>query len=329
MSAAAVGLLALVIADPAPCLLRDPSVLAPPPVLGAFGDARASAVCPPDRVRASELPLHVPPPGSRKRETAPGPFTCEDDGCWAWAGVGERRAMVGAAAVLDVWNPAVGPGEHSLAELALRGGPDLREVLEIGWTVSPRLHPDGRPILLVQRWSAGRLRDGTGGLHPWSSAFAPGMDLSAWIGRSIRVGWLHREGRWWAWFEGGWLGWYDDDDFADPFPVAGAAQWFGEVFFGGLRPTLAMGNGRHATDAGAARFGGLCTMGPGDTRCTAPRTLWPRVTDRAAYGLVVEGTDGFRYGGPGEPVARPRPPPSSASEGTPSARGTSAPSPPR
>ena len=203
------------------------------------------------------------PPVERPLEAPPG-HQCAPHGCWAWAGVGERRALVAAGAELDVFAPEVGPGEHSLVELVVQGGADLRDAIEIGWTVSPRKKPDGRPVLLVQRWSRGELLPGTGGFHPWSSGFAAGMDLSPWIGRSIRVGWRLSERRWWAWFEGAWLGWYDADDWSPPFRSAGAAQWFGEVFFTGALPTIPMGNGRHAREPGSAQIRSLCSMGPED-----------------------------------------------------------------
>ncbi|HZJ55168.1 MAG TPA: neprosin family prolyl endopeptidase, partial [Myxococcaceae bacterium] len=238
---------------------------------------------------------------------------CQAHGCWTWAGLGERRAITAAAARLDVFRPEVGAGEHSLAEIAVRAGSELRDVMEIGWTVSPRQRLDGRPILFVQRWVNGVLRDGAGGFRSWSSSDAPGMDLSPWIGRSIHVGWLLWEDRWWAWFEGGWLGFYGPEQWESPPRVAGAVQWFGEVFFT-RTPSVPMGNGRHASDTGAARFTALCSMGPGEQRCSPPRGGWPRVTDAARYGLVFEEPDRFRYGGPGD--VRPRPPPSSTSEGT-------------
>ena len=320
MSAALFGLLALVLTDGERCLLRDPAVLAPPALLGPARDDRPEDLCPAERVRLGELPLLTAPAAVPSRGDR-GRFVCEQDGCWAWAGLGERGALSGAAATLEVWNPAAGPTEHSLAELALRGGPELREILEIGWTVSPRHRADGRPILLVQRWAGGRLQEGSGGLHPWSSAYAPGMDLSAWIGRTIRVGWLRWEGRWWAWFEGSWIGWYGEEE-GGPFEVASAVQWFGEVFFAGSRSDLRMGNGRHAQETGAARFRELCTLSRGEERCTPPHSLWPQVTDAAVYGLALEAPDRFRYGGTGVlATLRPRPPPSSASEGTPPATG--------
>jgi len=319
-----IGVVALLLSDAGQCLLRDPAVLAPATTpLGPARDGRSKDPCPPDRVRASELPMRgaqlavVPRSGN-----GGGRFECEPDGCWAWAGVGHRGALTGAAATLEVWSPPAHGTEHSLAELALRGGAGLGEVLEIGWAVSPRYREDGRPFLLVRRWVAGKLEQGSGRLHPWSSAFAPGMDLSPWIGRTVRVGWLRWEGRWWAWFEGSWIGWYDADD-GDPFEVASTAQWFGEVFFTGGQPTIAMGNGRNAKEADAARFRDLCTVSQGKDRCTPPPSLWPQATDSTLYGVVLEGPDGFRYGGAGAVSAtlRPRPPPSSASGETPPATG--------
>ena len=320
MSSTLLGLLALVLAQGERCSLRDGAVLAPPALLGPSRDTGVTDFCPPDRVRAGELPVRAMQATVAPRSDPAG-FVCERDGCWAWAGVGQRGTLTGAAASLEVWDPMVGPAEHSLAELALRGGPDLREVLEIGWTVSPRQRADGQPILLVQRWVGGRLQAGSGGLHPWSSAYAPGMDLSGWIGRTIRVGWLRWEGRWWAWFEGSWIGWYGGED-GRQFDVANVAQWFGEVFFTGSRPALPMGTGRHPSETGAARIREICTVGPGAERCMLPRSLWPQVTDSALYGLALEGPDGFRYGGAGVAASlRPRPPPSSASGGMPPATG--------
>ena len=324
MTVAAVGLLALVIANPTPCLLRDPSVHAPPPILGAFRDARVTDVCPPERVRASKSAETVPSPGThaarrgvatRARTTVAGRGQASaSGGCWS-EGRGPRSVEPGGGP----------PASTRWPSLAVRGGPNLREVLENrldGVTATAPRRTAHPPRAALQ---SGRLRDGTGGLHPWSSAFAPGMDLSAWIGRSIQVGWLRSEGRWWASFEGGWLGWYEDEGLASPFPVAGAAQWFGEVFFGGPRPALDMGNGRHATAVDAARF--PCALHGGARRGAVPcsaHSLAPadrprRVRPRGRGG-------GSRRRGPGEPAARPRPPPSSASEGTPSARETSAPS---
>ena len=312
------GLAAMVSASPSTCLLRDPSVSPPPTLFGRLRTEDRRDPCPPDRVRDSELPLVDAPPSDRSADAPPG-VRCAPHGCWAWAGVGERRALRAAGAELDVFAPAVGPGEHSLIELSVHGGPDLRDVIEIGWTVSPRKRPDGRPVLLVQRWSHGELLPGTGGFHPWSSGFAAGMDLSPWLGRSIQVGWRLWEGRWWAWFEGAWLGWYEADAWSPPFRGAAAAQWFGEVFFTGATPAIGMGNDRHASEPDAARVRSLCSMGPEEERCGPPRSIWPRLTDSARYGVVVEAADRFRLGGSGE--IRPRPPPSSASEGTPPATG--------
>jgi hypothetical protein len=325
-----IALLALGLPGAAVCLARDAAVVPPTAVFDSFRSNEGEDPCLPHQVRATEPTEPLQPPVWRT--DAPVPlYDCEADGCWGWAGVGERAPLSGAGASIEVWQPEVGPGEHSLAALSIRGGEHMEEVLEIGWAVSPRRRPDGRPFLLVQRWSGGELLPHAGGFRAWSSGYAAGMDLSPWIGRSIRVGWFLDGDRWWAWFEGAWLGWFPVDAWKPPLRVGRTAQWFGEVFFTGPSPTRAMGNGRHASAKDAARFDGLCTVKPGGARCRPPGALVRRVTDPERYGYILESSTRFRYGGPGAPAAEvtPRRPPSSASGETPAERGTSGTSPPR
>ena len=80
---------------------------------------------------------------------------------------------------------------------------------------------------------------------------------------------------------------------------------------------------------GRAEFRRICVVPAPGEACRPFSPAWTEVTSSALYSVQGEG-DGFRYGGPGATAAlTPRPPPSSASGGTPPATGTSAPSPPR
>jgi len=324
------GLIALAVGSPEGCLQRPPEVLPPPAVFGSFRADAASDPCSPDRIRRSELPDSVPASPPRAAPPLSG-FACEAQGCWAWAGWGDRREVIGAAAAIEVWQPEVEPDGHSLAEVAIRGGPELNDIVEIGWSVAPRANGDRRPHLLVRRWFEGIPCEGTCGFRAWSSRFAAGTDLSPWIGRAIRIGWLSWEGRWWAWFEGGWLGWFEAEAWREPYRRGRAAQWFGEVFFTTPGPSVGMGSGQRPPSARAARISDVCDVAPGDRTCRARPSRLPRVTDSKVYALMPESDSAFRYGGPGVTAADIKllPPPSAANGGTPPATETSAPSPPR
>jgi hypothetical protein len=324
------GLIALALGSPEGCLSRLPEVSPPPAVFGPFRREAPTDSCPPDRIRRSELPESVPTSRSGAAPPLSG-YNCEPQGCWAWAGWGDRREVIGAAASIEVWRPEVEPDGHSLAEVAIRGGPELTDIVEIGWSVAPRVNGDRRPHLFVKRWLDGVPCEGSCGFRGWSSGFAAGMDLSPWIGKSIQVGWLSWEGRWWAWFEGAWLGWFDADSWSVPYRRGQAAQWFGEVFFTTPRSSVPMGSGLRPPAAKAARISGICDVAPGELTCQARRSRLPRVTDARVYALQSESDSAFRYGGPGEAASdvTPLPPPGAASAGTPPGTETSGPSPPR
>ena len=310
------------------CALRPPEVLPPPSLFAARRD-EGPEVCPPERVRASELPVELAPPAQLGAAVDTSP-DCEPQGCWAWAGWGDRRRLRGAAASLEVHAPSAPPGAHSSAEVVIRGGPAFSDIVEIGWTVAPRRHPDGQPHLLVQRWVDGQPCEGSCGFRPWSSAHAAGMSLAPWVGRAIRVGWLYAEGRWWAWFEGGWLGYYEAQLWDGRFVEGSVAQWFGEVLLTGDRRATAMGNGLGADNPKAARIFDVCDVPPAGESCVERPLRTARISAPHLYSIRRQTPGAFRYGGSGTlaDLTPPRPP-SSTSEETPAATETSGASPPR
>jgi hypothetical protein len=142
------------------------------------------------------------------------------------------------------------------------------------------------------------------------------MSLARWKGKEVALGWLLDRGRAWAWADGEWLGSFGIDG-EDQHPVARVAQWFGEVFFVRPPPRIPMGNGLPADAPAAARISAVCDVPAGEAICKVRRERLPRVSEPEVYSLWTASDGGFRYGGP----LRPRPPPSSASGGTPSATG--------
>jgi len=324
------GLVGLLLGGPVQCAPRSVGLVPPPVALlaKAGGPSRTAAACPPGE--ALELvprsPDALPPPSADISEVE----DCRTQGCWAWAGWNDRRRMRGTAARLSVEVPPTSSPAHSLAEVSLHWGEQGEEIVEIGWEVAPRKYGDGDPHLFVHRFVGGRACENGCPFQRWSARLAPGMSLAPWTGAELPLGWLLWQGRAWAWADGEWLGAFDLG--SGVTPVAIAAQWFGEVFFLQPPPRVPMGNGRPAADPAAARVRDVCDVPEGAETCVVRPIRLPRVTRPATYGLRVDGPGAFRYGGPGEAPGAPltpRPPPSSASEGTPPARGTSAPSPPR
>lgn len=303
------------VADEAPPATPAPAVGVPEPPACPQGLARR-AIFGDTAVAAAEAD-----PSAPRREG------CLADGCWYHAGRSEWVVADGAAARLDVERPAVPRGAHSLAEIAVRGARLPKNSIEIGWSVSPTLFGDSEPHLFVHRWIAGEPCTGDCGWRQRGRRWAPGISLTTVVGQPLSVGWQFHRGRWWAFVEEEWIGYFEDEEWASSFRRGRLIQWFGEVFASGDPPGIPMGNGRLAEDPGAARFRRLCLIVDG--RCRPFSPSWAEVTRVALYSVAPD-DDGFRYGGPGEPTAvRPRPPPSSASGGTPPATGRSTPSPPR
>ena len=318
----------LLLASGPPCEPRVRGVTPPPAevfaVLGAplldgsaFPEGRVPML--PPTSPPEPLPIHA-----KDRAVPEG---CLRNGCWAWAGWNDRRAMRGAGARLSIEAPEVSGRDHSLADVSLQWGPDGQEIVEVGWEVSPGRYHDNAPHLFVQRWVRGRPCEAGCSFFRWSGRLAPGMSLAPWIGKDLAVGWLLREGRAWAWADGEWLGAFE---LGEDAPVtANVAQWFGEVF--SLEPTwqVPMGTGQHPDLADAATIGSVCDVPESGAGCVVRATRFARVTRPDIYLMVRNGPGGFAYGGPVGPAGvTPRPPPSSASEGTPPATGRSATSPP-
>ena len=241
---------------------------------------------------------------------------CAAQGCWAWVGWNDCRPVRGAAARLSIEAPAITGVDHSLAEVALQWGRAEHEIVEIGWEVAPHRHGDAAPHLFVHRWIRGRPCSGPCGFQRWSRRLWPGMSLARWRGKELAVGWLLRESRAWAWADGEWLGSFLVDT-GDPPHVASVAQWFGEVFFVRPPPRTPMGNGLPANAPGAARITSVCDVPEGGATCKVRPERFPRLSEPDVYSLWTGSDGGFRYGGP----LTPRPPPSSASGGTPPATG--------
>ncbi len=309
--------LGLLLAAEPRCEVRRTGAAPPPPgVFARLGKPvlDGAMVCP---VGTVPVPAPLPPVPELPPRPAPAAdeHDCTPEGCWAWAGWNDRRPMRGAGARLSIETPAVAAPDHALTEIALQWGRAEQDIVELGWEVAPRRHGDPQPRLFVHRWVQGKACASPCGFEISSRRLWLDMPLGRWIGKELAVGWLLWEGRAWAWVDGEWLGSFPLGP--DAPRIAPVAQWFGEVFFVRTPPRVPMGNGLAADSSGAARMTSVCDVPEQGVHCVVRPERFPRVSQPDAYSMRTEADGGFRYGGP----LRPRPPPSSASEGTPPATG--------
>ena len=139
------------------------------------------------------------------------------------------------------------------------------------------------------------------GWQQWSRTYFPGMNLSAAVGREVYVGYVLWQGNWWAWFDNQWLGYFPGSVWSGTFTRTSVLQWFSELAsHNGTPPLTDMGNGRHPTNAGAARMSALCDVAAADWTCWIRDRQTIDATRPRYYDIVHTGFGRVRYGGPGE-----------------------------
>jgi hypothetical protein len=243
---------------------------------------------------------------------------------WSRAGARWNGTNRGLAARILVIRPRVAPGEHALVELSAQLGASPPHAAELGLRVSPTDHGDPDPHLFVFAWAAGRRTcyDGCG----WADAstdLRPGDSLGSRVGTEVTLGLVLVDGAWWAWMDDRWLGAFSPEIWSSAFTEADGLQWFGEVYTNDPPARSEMGTGVGASVPGAATIRGLCRVPWDRWVCEEERSVAPFADGPSRYGAVRWPDGSLTYGGPGAAPdsLRPRPPPSSASGGTPGATG--------
>jgi hypothetical protein len=229
-------------------------------------------------------------------------------GCYYYALAASYRTVYGGGMTFSVHRPAyvrLGGAGHTLAELALQGGANNGDIVEVGWNVSTDQYGDADPHLFVFHWLGG---DGTCydacGWQQMSRVFYPGQNLSAFIGRDLSVGYRLHDGDWWVWVDNEWLGYFPGALWSNPFRQAALTQWFGEVSAdNGIPPRTHMGTGAFPVEASAARMSYLCSILENEGPCVLSDQHFINVNPPQAaryYGIEDLGASAVRYGGPGQ-----------------------------
>jgi hypothetical protein len=146
-----------------------------------------------------------------------------------------NRPSIGATGAFTQDAPYVAPGDfHSLAELAVGDRDSLgqiRNLIEVGWTVEPGIFGDLNPHLFVFYWVNGCPGGYDRNFTPVNGArFHPGMIVHVTdtpVAHGIRYD--QQQDRWWVFYDNQWIGYFRGDLWNGLFRSSEFAEWFGEV----------------------------------------------------------------------------------------------------
>ncbi len=227
--------------------------------------------------------------------------------CFYYANSAEQRTADGGGMTFLIENPAVDnsgdAGGHSIAEIAVQGGPNHGHDVEMGWSVSPDQFGDDKPHLFIYHWiNWTQTCYNTCGWNQYSNTYSPGMDLTPLVGQNVYIGWVHYQNAWWGWFNDQWLGYVKDSEWSGAFTQATLIQWYGEVATNnGIPPKTQMGDGQFPSQPTAASMATLCDVDAKAWLCFyrdqqsagATRIDYYDIVNHTSFGAV-------RYGGPGQ-----------------------------
>ncbi|HEV3158056.1 MAG TPA: neprosin family prolyl endopeptidase [Candidatus Baltobacteraceae bacterium] len=224
--------------------------------------------------------------------------------CYYYGNAAYTRLADGGGMTQSIERPhyddSGGPG-HSLNEIAVQGGPDNGNIVELGWIVSSDQFGDADPHLFIFHWiDWNPTCYNTCGWHQVSSTYYPGMNLKALVGQKLYIGYVHFKGAWWAWFNDQWLGYIPDSEWAGAYTKNSLIQWFGEVSSAnGIPPKTAMGNGQFPASSSAASMQTLCDVDAAAWVCWVRDQQVIGATRPAYYDINHPAYGTARYGGPG------------------------------
>ena len=225
--------------------------------------------------------------------------------CFYYGSAAVQRDADGGGMTMHICNPAYdgsGGSGHTLDEIAVQGGADDGNIVELGWNVSTSQYANANPHLFVYHWKNWQQTcyDGCG-WQQFSSAYFPGMDLGAFAGKRVYVGYVFWQGNWWAWFDNQWLGYFPGSEWDGKYTRNAKIQWFGEVAtHNGLPPRTDMGGGLFPSNTNAPTMSTLCDVNATDWVCWYRDEQLSGATFPTYYDISRSGFGQTRYGGPGE-----------------------------
>jgi hypothetical protein len=228
-------------------------------------------------------------------------YPIEPGWCYYYAGASDARTAQGGGATLPTEDPLVVGLDHSLAEIAVQGGPNNGDVVEMGWSVAPAQFSDADPHLFVFSWANWAPTCYSCGWVQVSNAYYPGMNLSALVGQPVYNGYVYYQGNWWGWFNDQWVGYFPGSLWNGQYQNSSLVQWFGEVAGkNGIPPLTRMGDGLFAAAALAAPMSTLCDVDAAAWVCWYYDQQALYQTAQQYYTVFHAGFGAIRYGGPGQ-----------------------------
>jgi len=285
-----------------PPVLQDPLCppgLVPAPTWIDPSATKGNPLAPPDGLGAGDGNQGTDSPGSPECAGI-----SHFGACYYYANASYRRNADGGGMTFTIERPfydGSGGTGHSLAEIAVQGGPGDGNIVEVGWNVSTNQYGNANPHLFVFHWIGWTptCYDACGWVQQ-SPTYFPGMDLSALIGRKSYSGWVFWNRNWWAWFDNQWLGYFPGSEWTQEYRQNGLTQWFGEVAtHNGIPPNTEMGNGRFPSDPAAAKMETLCDVNASDWVCWYRDLQTIGATNPSYYDILRTAFGATRYGGPG------------------------------
>jgi len=223
------------------------------------------------------------PPSAAKR--AEGPY-------YLYAKGEQTGTLDGAAALMTIARPTVAETDwHSLAEIALRSA-DLKQVVEVGWTVDRFTNRDEETHLFVYHWVDGKetCYNGCGFVPLAGASIAPGATLAVDVLKPFGI--QHSGTAWWIAYDSEWIGSFPDDLWKGVYVQAGQVQVYGEVTAATATPCTQMGNGKLPVDTAAAQINSVSFV-------QGPAVALAVSTTASRYPVVASASGRtFRYGGP-------------------------------
>lgn len=222
-----------------------------------------------------------------------------------YAGAFQRLSGASSAqAYFTIERPYLDPSDyHSLAELVVRST-DLKQVVEVGWTVDKALNGNLSPHLFVFYWVDGKAAPRHAGKYNEGFlctttlvGYCPGDELSPTkLPRRFAI--QQSNGNWYIYVDNQRIGYFPSSLWGSgKFTSIGNADWFGEVSAGSQNPATDMGDGVIGTKRAAALINRMAYTNSAGKTITAAATK--HVTKAQFYTVGFLNGNSFRYGGPG------------------------------
>lgn len=225
--------------------------------------------------------------------------------CYYYASAAFSTVADGGGMTNSIEKPAyvnTGGAGHSLDEIAVQGGTNNGNIIEMGWLVSTDQEGNANPHIFVYHWKnwVGTCYDGCG-WQQWSSTYHPGMDIGSAVGKKVYIGYVLYEGNWWGWFDDQWMGYFPGSEWNGQYTKTSLIQWFGEVASAnGIPPKTQMGNGQLPSSQGAASMATLCDVDAKAWVCWYRDKQSLTRTVAKYYDISRVAFGETRYGGPGQ-----------------------------